>query len=173
MSKLILTKTREMAMSRVKSIPRKNLYYVELNDDMISAVVGEQVLWDENPFSINKFKAQKKEKKTITNQESPPPQETPFISAIFHYTPDNDWEYKYISIQNQETPAILFNIRRLLPSTSQKYLKRMVGRRNSVAVELSRYSEVAIRDLLRLAFYISGDGNVSLGVEQRSAMTEC
>ena len=91
------------------------------------------------------------------------------ISAILYLGPPgmrNDWEFKSITVENQSTQAILFNLRRLFPSCADKILSNRTELGNAIAVQSSKMSAAILRHVLRLAFYIEGDETAGLTLEE-------
>ena len=98
-----------------------------------------------------------------------PPSELLHISAILYLGPPemrNNWEFKPITVENQSTQAVLFNLRRLFPSGAEKILRNRTELGNAIAVQSSQMSAAILRHMLRLAFYIEGDETASLKLEE-------
>ena len=98
-----------------------------------------------------------------------PPRELLHFSAILYLGPPeirNSWEFQSITVENQSTQAILFNLRRLFPSGAEKILSNRTELGNAIAVQSSQMSAAILRHMLRLAFYIEGDETASLMLEE-------
>lgn len=105
---------------------------------------------------------------SIQYESDEQPGELLYISAILYFGPPemrNNWEFKSIVVENQSTHAILFNLRRLFPSSAEKFLRNRTELGNAIAVQSTQMSAAILRHMLRLAFYIEGDETANLTLE--------
>ena len=91
-------------------------------------------------------------------------EETPHILGIIYLSPSDateNWEFKLIPVENQVTPTLIFNFRRLFPLQAEEYMSRLVGSDNAVAITSSDASAFALKEVVRLALYLGGNGSDS------------
>ena len=84
------------------------------------------------------------------------------ITAIFYLSAPEaleDWEMKLISIETQPFPVSMFNLRRLMPQQAVEYMSQLVGSEKTVASASSNASKYALKHILRIVFYIEGEGS--------------
>ena len=96
----------------------------------------------------------------------------PRISAILYLSPWDaigNWEFKLIRIEGQMTPGTIFNLRRLLPLQAEQYMSNLVGSDKAVALASSNESATALRNLLRVSFYLEGEGKAQIEGEMKEA----
>lgn len=184
---------REESWKRLDGLPRKFLFWCEVEEGLEKVVVGKNIgkriklkegletegvegegaMTDASHQSPAVAESEVDTEATDPKKTEPTGNETvdavveetapgdnkregPITAVLYLSPPDttDTWDFKPVDVEGQDTPAVMFNLRRLFPLTAESYMALRVDQGNALAVMSSDMSCTIIHHILRLALYL-------------------
>lgn len=167
MSLYILEILRQHAWKSLWNVPKKFLFYAQVDDDLTRVAVGNH----NRQKVVSIVESNDGNGKSASSDGRGGERKRDDIIGVLYVGPEElrnaSWEFKEINVDGQTLKGVLFNLRRLFPQFAEEYISRHHPSGNAVAIALGEEPRNAVHQLLKLAFYLDGDPKVNYTMEER------